>query len=1006
MSTRHLFSVVLLAALVLNARASFYFTWNAPGAVNVGQNYTVGVQAYFTPSYSGDPYATLGLYRNGSQVGGGGTSAYGSATASNSFTDNSPQTVGYSADVYSYYGESDYSSHSVTVNGAPANNPPTAWVTVDGQSHGTTVTRPYGGSVSVTVRYKASDPDNNLARIRPQVWHPSGYLNNNGGNFIGQSGGYGEVAWTVTLNENGNWHFWTDAEDTNNVFVNSGAWSAGFRLTVVEGAPPNTPPTVVLHSPSAQTIYLNQALTITSQATDPDNNIAHHNLDIQRPDGSWNWQGGFANGHPYTGGYNGSPGNSNRSASFTFNQLGTWYVRSAAADSSGWYHSATVAINVINAPDTTPPGAPANLQISNPTSSGFTASWTAPSGEAVTGYRVRLNSGGFTEIGNVLSRNFTGLTANTAYTVEVQARDAAGNWSGSASYGVTTGGGSNSGGGTGQALWFDTNNDGILDKVTGSNSPSFYFYIDSWTTENVAYINAPVHAWISTIGNIFSGTFYENYSRWWQPVANFSNGYSTHFRIAFRVETEADRPQKIYVDYSRLTDINRNRWQLLINLPGFATGGWHEVYHNIFDSGLFDRSQYFLVEEGKPLAGVRVRNSSGTVGSVTNNGTIAATLPVGGEVVLDPEDVAGTVGSENPQIIWDVINTATGAVIHAAEQLSTVVLAQEGIFRVSIKQGDGQAITFFIVITNPSQPTPIAFKTYLESESGSSKAHVRNVTWKPATTDPFGAEYMKTMAYIWETGSSINLIDYLVGSENAATRAYLEANVKWKIDGVEQVTHEISVGSKPSDDSYSLRRIEVLKVSDSQTQDRLLISILPQSTQTNFANWYAAESTDNGWLAGLPPMPVSLECSPALLDPDRNYDPRIYRSPSAQESHYHPLSYYEIRSKMVTGDHAHQVCFDENGTLILSGISAGTADREAAWPEQLWAPQDHLYADVKPFIWALQLDGNPSEGTTTNANLTKPILYQGAFIEKYIECRPIIPNDKPRFVPGSTPTPP
>lgn len=80
MNTRLLFAVALLASFAASARASFYFTWNAPGAVNVGQNYTVGVQAYFTPSYSGDPYATLGLYRNGSQVGGGGTSAYGSAS--------------------------------------------------------------------------------------------------------------------------------------------------------------------------------------------------------------------------------------------------------------------------------------------------------------------------------------------------------------------------------------------------------------------------------------------------------------------------------------------------------------------------------------------------------------------------------------------------------------------------------------------------------------------------------------------------------------------------------------------------------------------------------------------------------------------------------------------------------------------------------------------------------------------------------------------------------------
>lgn len=40
----------------------------------------------------------------------------------------------------------------------------------------------------------------------------------------------------------------------------------------------------------------------------------------------------------------------------------------------------------------------------------------------------------------------------------------------------------------------------------------------------------------------------------------------------------------------------------------------------------------------------------------------------------------------------------------------------------------------------------------------------------------------------------------------------------------------------------------------------------------------------------------------------------------------------------------------------------------------------HIYADVVPFMWALQLDGNPCDQNTTT--LTMPMLHEGAFIKK------------------------
>lgn len=109
----------------------------------------------------------------------------------------------------------------------------------------------------------------------------------------------------------------------------------------------NNTPSITLLSPSAQTIGNQVALSLSSNATDPNGNITSHELEIQRPDGTWNYQGGFASGEPYRGGPVGSPSNSTRTASFTFDQVGTWYVRARVEDSSGnSAQSATVAIVV------------------------------------------------------------------------------------------------------------------------------------------------------------------------------------------------------------------------------------------------------------------------------------------------------------------------------------------------------------------------------------------------------------------------------------------------------------------------------------------------------------------------------------------------------------------------------------------------------------------------------------------------------------------------------------
>lgn len=76
------------------------------------------------------------------------------------------------------------------------------------------------------------------------------------------------------------------------------------------------------------------------------------------------------------------------------------------------------------------PGVPTGLAVDDEDLTTLDVSWAAASGSP-TGYRVRLDAGASTDVGNVLSHQFTGLTPGTTYAVQVQAYNAAGDsaWS-------------------------------------------------------------------------------------------------------------------------------------------------------------------------------------------------------------------------------------------------------------------------------------------------------------------------------------------------------------------------------------------------------------------------------------------------------------------------------------------------------------------------------------------------------------------------------------------------
>lgn len=295
---------------------------------------------------------------------------------------------------------------------------------------------------------------------------------------------------------------------------------------------------------------------------------------------------------------------------------------------------------------------------------------------------------------------------------------------------------------------------------------------------------------------------------------------------------------------------------------------------------------------------------------------------------------------------------------------------------------------------------PVKFRTYTATDIGPNKPHIANVASRQNELQHY-LGLSKTTSVIWSPSVEIDLIDFL--EEAATKREQYERELQWSVGGRILPSHFLAMGAKPPEDGHSEFSVQVGAKTGSGSFDTLMITVVPPETKSDFDRWYARESTASGkaWLAELPPMPTKLEVSP-LQAPDRNLFgfQRLWLDPAQTNTRYHPNAYFEIRSRKTPGDHGHQICCTVTGELILAGVSAGTADKEVPFPESIvyWL---HVDADVKPFVWAAQLDGNPcNENFTT---LTRPILHYGEYLRRYMECRPPVPNSNPRFIPGQAP---
>ncbi|GAB1820791.1 cellulase family glycosylhydrolase [Herbidospora sp. RD11066] len=195
----------------------------------------------------------------------------------------------------------------------------------------------------------------------------------------------------------------------------------------------------------------------------------------------------------------------------------TVYVRARDGAGNLSANSTSVTFTTSAAPtDTTAPTTPGTPTVSGVTSTGATLTWTASTdsgGSGLAGYNVYRSNG--TQLGTSTTNSLalTGLTASTAYTVYVRARDGAGNLSANSTSVTFTTSGGTSGGctttGTVQTQW---GNGYVVQPVTVTNG------------------STPRTSWTVTFtlpsGHTISGSWNANFSVSGQTVTATSMGYN------------------------------------------------------------------------------------------------------------------------------------------------------------------------------------------------------------------------------------------------------------------------------------------------------------------------------------------------------------------------------------------------------------------------------------------------------------------------------------------------
>lgn len=149
--------------------------------------------------------------------------------------------------------------------------------------------------------------------------------------------------------------------------------------------------------------------------------------------GAWNNGGSGGYGAPLgVGDYRetGQAGNAYNGGAYALYGAGGDGGDMGGMDTNGWSGTDGAVLITYTVSDTTSPSSPVQSAATVNGENAITMNWAASTDNiAVTGYQTRINGGAWSDRGNVLTYQYTGLIPATSYTFEVRAYDAAGNFS-------------------------------------------------------------------------------------------------------------------------------------------------------------------------------------------------------------------------------------------------------------------------------------------------------------------------------------------------------------------------------------------------------------------------------------------------------------------------------------------------------------------------------------------------------------------------------------------------
>jgi hypothetical protein len=256
---------------------------------------------------------------------------------------------------------------------------------------------------------------------------------------------------------------------------------------------------------------------------------------------------------------------------------------------------------------------------------------------------------------------------------------------------------------------------------------------------------------------------------------------------------------------------------------------------------------------------------------------------------------------------------------------------------------------------------------------------------------PDAPAHRNVSTVIWCSPHVCDLSSYLA--------AGVAKSVRWYANGTRLSGHMMDYGDSPAENHIRQFAVRTEAAGGRERSDGFILVIIPPATLANYENWLKRERADLSWLKELPPVYSALGDSAGGPEPG-NCRTKYWRNVERIHDQFHPGGAFEMRSFATAHGHGHQAVYGTDRKLIREGPGRGSADKsDPVFPG--FGVLQHVSWDVRPFVWAAQLDGNPVNPKLFYEDLDGPLIRASEHIDAYFSVRPALVGTTPEVAPGT-----